>query len=137
MSSVAWIGLGVMGFPMAGHLKTRGRHDVVVFNRTRAKADAWVEKFGGRSAATPAEAADGAEFVFTCVGNDDDLRQVTLGPAGTFSALAPGAIAVDHTTASAKIARELYAAARAPGADARDAPVPGGQSRPGSGTSAR
>ncbi|HKB00347.1 MAG TPA: NAD(P)-dependent oxidoreductase [Methyloceanibacter sp.] len=134
MSSVAWIGLGVMGFPMAGHLKTRGRHDVVVFNRTRAKADAWVEKFGGRSAATPAEAADGAEFVFTCVGNDDDLRQVTLGPAGTFSALAPGAIAVDHTTASAKIARELYAAARARGADALDAPVSGGQSGAENGT---
>ena len=89
MSKVAWIGLGVMGFPMAGHLKTRGDHDVVVFNRTRATADAWVEKFAGRSAATPAEAADGAEFVFTCVGNDDDLRQVTLGPAGTFAALAP------------------------------------------------
>ncbi|MET0841669.1 MAG: NAD(P)-dependent oxidoreductase [Methyloceanibacter sp.] len=128
MSKVAWIGLGVMGFPMAGHLKTRGRHDVVVFNRTRAKADAWVEKFGGRSAPTPAEAAAGAEFVFTCVGNDDDLRQVTLGADGTFAALSPGAIAIDHTTASAKIARELHAAASARGADALDAPVSGGQS---------
>jgi 3-hydroxyisobutyrate dehydrogenase-like beta-hydroxyacid dehydrogenase len=134
MSKVAWIGLGVMGFPMAGHLKTRGRHDVVVFNRTRAKADAWVEKFGGRSAPTPAEAADGAEFVFTCVGNDDDLRQVTLGPSGVFAALAPGAIAIDHTTASAKIARELHAAASARGADALDAPVSGGQSGAENGT---
>ncbi len=134
MSKVAWIGLGVMGFPMAGHLKTRGQHDVVVFNRTRAKADSWVEKFGGRSAATPAEAADSAEFVFTCVGNDDDLRQVTLGPDGTFAALAPGAIAIDHTTASAKIARELHAAASARGADALDAPVSGGQSGAENGT---
>jgi 3-hydroxyisobutyrate dehydrogenase-like beta-hydroxyacid dehydrogenase len=134
MSKIAWIGLGVMGFPMAGHLKTRGEHDVVVFNRTRAKADSWVGKFGGRSAATPAEAADGAEFVFTCVGNDDDLRQVTLGLGGTFSALAPGAIAIDHTTASAKIARELHAAASARGADALDAPVSGGQSGAENGT---
>jgi 3-hydroxyisobutyrate dehydrogenase len=134
MTTVAFIGLGVMGFPMAGHLKTRGRHDVVVFNRTPAKADAWVEKFGGRSAATPAEAADGAEFVFTCVGNDDDLRQVTLGPDGTFAALAPGAIAVDHTTASATIAREVHVAANARGADALDAPVSGGQSGAENGT---
>ena len=134
MSKVAWIGLGVMGFPMAGHLKTRGRHDVVVFNRTRAKAEAWVEKFGGGSASTPAEAADGAEFVFTCVGNDDDLRQVTLGPDGAFSALAPGAIAIDHTTASAKIARELHAAASTRGADTLDAPVSGGQSGAENGT---
>jgi 3-hydroxyisobutyrate dehydrogenase len=134
MSKVAWIGLGVMGFPMAGHLKTRGEHDVVVFNRTRAKADSWVEKFGGRSAPTPAEAAQGAEFVFTCVGNDDDLREVTLGPSGVFAALAPGAIAVDHTTASAKIARELHAAASARGADALDAPVSGGQSGAENGT---
>ena len=134
MSKVAWIGLGVMGFPMAGHLKTRGRHDVVVFNRTRAKADAWVAKFGGRSAPTPAAAADGAEFVFTCVGNDDDLRQVTLGAEGTFATLAPGAIAIDHTTASATIARELHAAARARGADALDAPVSGGQSGAENGT---
>jgi 3-hydroxyisobutyrate dehydrogenase len=134
MSKVAWIGLGVMGFPMAGHLKTRGRHDVVVFNRTRAKADAWVEKFGGRSALTPAEAAAGAEFVFTCVGNDDDLRQVTLGADGTFAALSPGAIAIDHTTASAKIARELHAAASARCADALDAPVSGGQSGAENGT---
>src|SRR5665648_1140822 len=80
MSKVAWIGLGVMGYPLAGHLKTRGHHDVAVFNRTRQKAERWVTEFGGSVAATPAEAADGAEFVFTCVGNDDDLRDVTLGP---------------------------------------------------------
>ena len=107
MSKVAWIGLGVMGFPMAGHLKTRGGHDVVVFNRTRAKAESWVARFGGRLAAAPAEAAEGAAFVFTCVGNDDDLRHVTLGPNGAFAALGQGAIAIDHTTASASIAREL------------------------------
>jgi 3-hydroxyisobutyrate dehydrogenase-like beta-hydroxyacid dehydrogenase len=134
MSKVAWIGLGVMGFPMAGHLKTRQGHDVVVFNRTRAKAESWVAKFGGRSAATPAEAAKGAAFVFTCVGNDDDLRQVTLGPDGTFGALAPGAITIDHTTASARIARELHAAAKARGANALDAPVSGGQSGAENGT---
>jgi 3-hydroxyisobutyrate dehydrogenase-like beta-hydroxyacid dehydrogenase len=134
MSKVAWIGLGVMGFPMAGHLKTRQGHDVVVFNRTRTKADAWVAKFGGRSAATPAEAAEGADFVFTCVGNDDDLRQVTLGPDGTFGALAPGAIAIDHTTASAVIAHELHGAAKARGANALDAPVSGGQSGAENGT---
>jgi len=134
MSKVAWIGLGVMGFPMAGHLKTRGGHDVVVFNRTRAKAEDWVARFGGKFAKTPAEAADGAAFVFTCVGNDDDLRQVTLGPNGTFAALAPGAIAIDHTTASATIARELDAAAKAGGASALDAPVSGGQSGAENGT---
>ena len=88
MSKLAWIGLGTMGFPMAGHLKTRGGHAVTVFNRTRAKADAWVAKFGGNAAPSPAEAADGADFVFTCVGNDDDLRAVTLGPDGAFQALA-------------------------------------------------
>jgi 3-hydroxyisobutyrate dehydrogenase-like beta-hydroxyacid dehydrogenase len=128
MSKIAWIGLGVMGFPMAGHLKTRGGHDVVVFNRTRAKAEAWVGRFGGRLAKTPAEAADGADFVFTCVGNDNDLREVTLGPGGTFAALGRGAIAIDHTTASATMARELHAATRECGANALDAPVSGGQS---------
>jgi 3-hydroxyisobutyrate dehydrogenase-like beta-hydroxyacid dehydrogenase len=128
MSKVAWIGLGTMGFPMAGHLKTQGRHDVVVFNRTRAKADAWVARFGGKLAPTPADAAKGADFVFTCVGNDDDLREVTLGPNGAFEALGSGAILIDHTTASARIARELYAAAKERGAGALDAPVSGGQS---------
>jgi 3-hydroxyisobutyrate dehydrogenase len=134
MSKVAWIGLGVMGFPMAGHLKTRGGHDVVVFNRTRAKGEAFVARFGGRTAGSPAEAADGADFVFTCVGNDDDLRAVTLGPDGAFAALGQGAIFVDHTTASARIARELHAAAKQRGASALDAPVSGGQSGAENGT---
>jgi 3-hydroxyisobutyrate dehydrogenase len=134
MSKVAWIGLGVMGFPMAGHLKTRGKHDVVVFNRTRSKAEAWVKRFGGSLAATPAEAANGADFVFTCVGNDNDLRAVTLGPDGAFTKLGQGAIFVDHTTASATIARELHEAARARGAGALDAPVSGGQSGAEGGT---
>ncbi|MEX1059988.1 MAG: NAD(P)-dependent oxidoreductase [Methyloceanibacter sp.] len=134
MSKVAWIGLGVMGFPMAGHLKTRGGHDVVVFNRTPAKADAFLAQFGGRLAATPAEAAEGADFVFTCVGNDDDLRAVTLGRNGAFGTLGNGAIFVDHTTASARIARELHAAATKRGASALDAPVSGGQSGAENGT---
>jgi 3-hydroxyisobutyrate dehydrogenase len=134
MSKVAWIGLGTMGFPMVGHLKTNGRYDVVVFNRTRAKADAWVAKFGGGAARTPAEAADGAEFVFACVGNDDDLRDVTLGPDGAFAALGQDAIFIDHTTASAAIARELYQAAQDRGAGALDAPVSGGQSGAENGT---
>jgi 3-hydroxyisobutyrate dehydrogenase len=134
MSKVAWIGLGVMGFPMAGHLKTRGAHDVVVFNRTRAKAEAWVTQFGGRLARTPEEAADGAEFIFTCVGNDDDLRAVTLGQHGAFGALGRGTIFVDHTTASATIARELHQAANARGAGSLDAPVSGGQSGAEGGT---
>jgi 3-hydroxyisobutyrate dehydrogenase len=110
MSKVAWIGLGVMGYPMAGHLKMRGHHDVVVFNRTRKSAEAWVAEFGGTAAHTPAAAARDADFIFTCVGNDDDLRQVTLGPDGAFSALKQGAVAIDNTTASAEIARELHAA---------------------------
>jgi 3-hydroxyisobutyrate dehydrogenase len=133
MRKVAWIGLGVMGYPIAGHLKTRG-HDVVVFNRTRGRAERWVEQFGGRSAATPAEAADGAEFVFACVGNDDDLRAVTLGRDGAFGELEAGAVFVDHTTASASIARELHAAAKDRGAGALDAPVSGGQSGAEGGT---
>ena len=134
MSKVAWIGLGTMGFPMAGHLKTRGHHDVTVFNRTRGKAEAWVQQFGGRLAATPAEAAEGAEFIFTCVGNDADLRAVTLGPDGAFRFLGKGALFVDHTTASATIARELHQEARARGAGALDAPVSGGQSGAEGGT---
>jgi 3-hydroxyisobutyrate dehydrogenase-like beta-hydroxyacid dehydrogenase len=128
MSKVAWIGLGVMGYPMAGHLKMRGHHDVVVFNRTRKRADAWVATFGGTAAPTPEAAARDADFIFTCVGNDDDLREVTLGPNGAFSGLKQGAIAVDNTTASAKIARELHAAAKERGAGFLDAPVSGGQS---------
>ncbi|HEU0221890.1 MAG TPA: NAD(P)-binding domain-containing protein, partial [Paracoccaceae bacterium] len=98
MAEAAFIGLGVMGFPMAGHLRTKG-HAVTVYNRTAARAEAWVGKHGGRAAPSPAEAAAGAEFVFACVGNDDDLRAVTLGPGGAFEGMAPGAIFVDHTTA--------------------------------------
>jgi 3-hydroxyisobutyrate dehydrogenase-like beta-hydroxyacid dehydrogenase len=134
MSKVAWIGLGTMGFPMAGHLRTKGGHDVAVFNRTRAKADAWVARFGGRLAGSPAEAAKGAEFVFACVGNDHDLRAVTLGTDGAFQTLGPGAVFVDHTTASASIARELHKTAKERGAGVLDAPVSGGQSGAENGT---
>jgi 3-hydroxyisobutyrate dehydrogenase len=134
MSKLAFIGLGTMGFPMASHLVTRGGHDVTVFNRTRAKAEAWVAQFGGKAAASPAEAAEGAAFVFTCVGNDDDLRAITLGSDGAFRTLGPGAVFIDHTTASATIARELYAAAGGRGASALDAPVSGGQSGAENGT---
>ena len=134
MSKVAWIGLGVMGYAMAGHLKMRGHHDVVVFNRTRKRADAWVPEFGGTAAHTPAAAARDADFVFTCVGNDDDLREVTLGPDGAFLGLKQGAVAVDNTTASAEIARELHAEVKTKGADFLDAPVSGGQSGAEGGT---
>ena len=134
MSKVAWIGLGVMGYAMAGHLKMRGHHDVVVFNRTRKRADAWVTEFGGTAARTPAAAARDADFVFTCVGNDDDLREVTLGPDGAFLGLKQGAVAVDNTTASAEIARELHAAANERHAGFLDAPVSGGQSGAEGGT---
>ena len=134
MSKVAWIGLGVMGYPMVGHLKMRGHHDVVVFNRTRKRAEAWVAEFGGTAARTPAAAARDADFIFTCVGNDDDLREVTLGPDGAFSALKQGAVAIDNTTASAEIARELHAAAKEHHAGFLDAPVSGGQSGAEGGT---
>lgn len=127
MAKVAFIGLGVMGFPMAGHLATKGGHDMTVYNRTAAKADAWVAKFGGRAAPTPAAAAKGAEMVFSCVGDDPDLREVTLGANGAFAAMTNGAIFIDHTTASAGIARELHAAAAKHGIHAIDAPVSGGQ----------
>ncbi|MND42767.1 2-hydroxy-3-oxopropionate reductase [compost metagenome] len=127
MAKVAFIGLGVMGFPMAGHLKQKGGHDVSVYNRTAAKAADWAAKFGGTTGATPAEAAKDADFVFTCVGNDDDLRSVTTGENGVFSAMKPGAILIDNTTASAEVARELDAAAKARGAHFIDAPVSGGQ----------
>jgi len=126
MAKVAWIGLGVMGFPMAGHLKTAG-HDVTVYNRNAAKAQAWVEKHGGRSAPTPAVAALSAEFVFACVGNDDDLRAVTTGPDGAFRGMGAGAAFIDHTTASAEVARELNAAGSSRGIAFLDAPVSGGQ----------
>jgi 3-hydroxyisobutyrate dehydrogenase len=127
MAKVAFLGLGVMGYPMAGHLKTKGGHEVTVYNRTGAKADKWVAQFGGKSARTPKEAAAGQDFVMCCVGNDDDLRQVTLGLDGAFAGMAKGAVFVDHTTASAEIARELYAAAKKAGFDCLDAPVSGGQ----------
>jgi len=127
MAKVAFLGLGVMGYPMAGHLKLRGGHEVTVYNRTAARAERWAAEFGGRAAATPAEAATGQEFVFACVGNDDDLRSVTTGPNGAFETIEAGAIFIDNTTASAEVARELYAAARAKSADFIDAPVSGGQ----------
>jgi 3-hydroxyisobutyrate dehydrogenase len=123
----AWIGLGVMGYPMAGYLLSRGGHDVVVYNRTTAKSDKWVEQHGGSRALTPKEAADGADFVFACVGNDDDLRSVTTGPEGAFQSMKQGAVFTDHTTASADVARELHAAASEAGFGFVDAPVSGGQ----------
>jgi 3-hydroxyisobutyrate dehydrogenase-like beta-hydroxyacid dehydrogenase len=127
VSKVAFLGLGVMGFPMAGHLKGRGGHDVVVYNRSAAKAKAWVETHGGASAATPREAAAGRDIVFACVGNDDDLRSVTLGPDGAFAGMKTGAVFVDHTTASANVARELAEEAAKLGLGFVDAPVSGGQ----------
>src|ERR1700759_579856 len=102
MAKVAFLGLGVMGFPMAGHLKAKGGHDVTVYNRTGAKAEQWVAKFGGGNAATPKEAAAGQDFVMACVGNDNDLREVTLGANGAFAGMGEGAVFVDHTTASAE-----------------------------------
>jgi 3-hydroxyisobutyrate dehydrogenase len=127
MASVAFIGLGVMGYPMAGHLKRKGGHEVTVYNRTAARAGQWVEAFGGASAATPREAAAGKDFVFSCVGNDDDLRSVTIGPDGAFQAMKKGAVFVDNTTASADVARELAGKAAALGFGFLDAPVSGGQ----------
>jgi len=123
---VAFLGLGVMGYPMAGHLARAG-HQVTVYNRTAAKAAAWVAEYGGASAPTPAQAAQGADIVFACVGNDDDLRSVTVGEQGAFAGMQPGALFVDHTTASASGARELYATAQARGLHFVDAPVSGGQ----------
>ncbi|MEQ8697615.1 MAG: NAD(P)-dependent oxidoreductase [Bauldia litoralis] len=127
MAKVAFIGLGVMGYPMAGHLKARGGHDVTVFNRTAERADKWVAEHGGSAAPTPRQAAEGADFVFVCVGNDDDLRSVTLGDDGAFAGMKDGAILIDNTTASAMVARELEAAAKAKGCGFLDAPVSGGQ----------
>lgn len=126
MTRVAFLGLGVMGGPMAGHLYRAG-HEVTVYNRTAARAGAWVEQHGGRAAPTPAEAARGAEVVLACVGNDDDLRSVCLGDHGAFAGMAPGAVFVDHTTVSAKVTRELHARAGAAGLGFIDAPVSGGQ----------
>jgi 3-hydroxyisobutyrate dehydrogenase-like beta-hydroxyacid dehydrogenase len=128
MAKVAWIGLGVMGFPMAGHLFSKGGHDITVYNRNPAKAQAWVEMLGGgRTAETPDKAALDAEYVFCCVGNDDDLREVTTGKNGAFHGMRAGAVFIDHTTASAEVARELNATGRARGIAFLDAPVSGGQ----------
>lgn len=127
MATVAFIGLGVMGYPMAGHLKSRGGHEVTVFNRNGDKARKWAEAFNGRHAPTPAAAAEGKDFVFSCVGNDDDLRTVTIGENGAFHAMKQGAIFIDNTTASAEVARELDAEARSRGFHFLDAPVSGGQ----------
>jgi 3-hydroxyisobutyrate dehydrogenase len=123
---VTFLGLGVMGFPMAGHLKKAG-HTVTVYNRTAAKAAKWVENHQGASAATPREAAQGSEIVFACVGNDDDLRSVVNGPDGAFAGMAKGSLFVDHTTASAEVARELAVVAKQAGIGFLDAPVSGGQ----------
>ena len=124
--NVAFIGLGVMGYPMAGYISKAG-HNVTVYNRTTAKADKWVAEFKGSKANTPAEAADGAEYIFTCVGNDNDLREVTFGDNGIFKTIKKGAIYVDNTTASATIAREIYEFAKKNGFGSLDAPVSGGQ----------
>jgi 3-hydroxyisobutyrate dehydrogenase len=127
MAKVAFLGLGVMGFPMAGHLKNKGGHEVTVYNRNTAKADAWVKQYGGKKAATPKEAAAGQDFVMMCVGNDNDVRQVALGANGAYDGMGKGTVFVDHTTASAEIARELHAEAKKRGFDFVDAPVSGGQ----------
>ena len=126
MANTAFIGLGVMGYAMAGHIAKAG-HEVTVYNRTAAKAEKWVAEFGGRAAATPAAAAEGAEFVFACVGDDDDLRAVTTGPNGAFVRMAPEAVFIDNTTASAEVARELAALARKREFWFLDCPVSGGQ----------
>ncbi|HCI06494.1 NAD(P)-dependent oxidoreductase [bacterium] len=126
MTKLAFLGLGVMGAPMAGHLQGAG-HDVTVFNRTESKATAWAQKYSGAAATTPREAALDADFVMACVGNDDDLRSVCLGPDGAFAGMAKGSVFVDHTTVSAKVTAELYAAAAEVGISFVDAPISGGQ----------
>ncbi len=126
MAKLAFLGLGVMGFPMAGHLRKAG-HEVTVYNRTAQKADAWVAEHGGTRAPTPREAVQGAQFVMACVGNDDDLRSVCLGPDGAFAGMERGAIFVDHTTVSAAVTRELYEKAEESGFAFVDAPISGGQ----------
>src|SRR5689334_23021019 len=127
MAQVTFIGLGVMGYPMARHLAQRGGHTLTVYNRTAAKSAQWVSEYGGRHAPTPRAAAEGADFVFTCVGNDNDLRSVTLGPDGVFAGMKKDAIYIDNTTASATVARELYETAKSKGCGSLDAPVSGGQ----------
>ena len=127
MAKVAFLGLGVMGYPMAGHLLKKGGHEVTVYNRSAAKAQAWVKEYGGKSAATPKEAAQGCDFVMMCVGNDNDVRSVVFGDSGALAGMRKGAILVDHTTASAIVAREIHAKAKAMGIGFVDAPVSGGQ----------
>jgi 3-hydroxyisobutyrate dehydrogenase len=127
MAKVAFLGLGVMGYPMAGHLAKKGGHDVTVFNRTAAKAQQWAKEFGGKSAATPREAAKDCDFVMMCVGNDDDVRSVVYGDDGALAGMRKGAILVDHTTASAIVAREIFEKAKQLGIGFVDAPVSGGQ----------
>src|SRR5215469_18606304 len=122
MAKTAFIGLGVMGFPMAGHLRAKG-HEVTVYNRTATRAEAWIAKHGGERGATPAEAATGAEFVFVCVGNDHDVRSVLYGPTGALAGLSRGAVLVDHTTASAELAREIAEKAHGQRVHFLDAPV--------------
>jgi 3-hydroxyisobutyrate dehydrogenase-like beta-hydroxyacid dehydrogenase len=131
---IAWIGLGAMGFPMAGHLSGKNPGHVAVYNRTKAKAETWAARFPGSIALTPADAARDADFIFCCVGNDDDLRSVCVGPDGAFASLKPGSVFIDHTTASAEVAREFYAAAQSRSAAFLDAPVSGGQAGAESGT---
>ena len=126
MAKLAFLGLGVMGYPMAGHLVKAG-HTVTVYNRTTAKADAWAAEHGGAAAPTPREAAAGADFVMACVGNDDDLRSVCTGDDGALAGMGPGSIFVDHTTVSAKVTREMHALAAESGIGFVDAPVSGGQ----------
>ncbi|MGH7817505.1 MAG: NAD(P)-dependent oxidoreductase [Candidatus Binatia bacterium] len=135
MANVAWIGLGVMGFPMAGHIFKKGGHTLTVYNRNSVKADQWIGTHAaGVKAATPAAAAQGADFVFACVGNDDDLRAVTIGKDGAFQLMKAGAVFIDSTTASAQVARELHAAAKARGLGFLDCPVSGGQAGAENGT---
>jgi len=127
MASIAFLGLGVMGYPMAGHLLKKGGHEITVYNRSAAKAQQWVKEYGGKSAPTPREASRGCDFVMMCVGNDDDVRSVVFGDSGALSGMKNGAILVDHTTASAIVARELHQACKAKGVGFVDAPVSGGQ----------
>ena len=134
MAKIGWLGLGTMGFPMAGNLSQRSAHEIVVYNRTQSKTGKWISQYGGCAADSPAEASAEADYVIACVGNDDDLREVTLGPAGAFSTMKNGAVFVDHTTTSASIARELFLAANAAGIGFLDAPVSGGQSGAEKGT---
>ena len=127
MAKVAFLGLGVMGYPMAGHLLKKGGHDVTVYNRTAAKSAQWAREYGGKSAATPKEAVQGCDFVLICVGNDDDVRSVVYGDSGVLAGMKKGAILVDHTTASAIVAREVFEKSRSLGVGFIDAPVSGGQ----------